>query len=87
MSEIIKIQDDIKVAEALLIMGYKFIARDDVEKLYAFTEEPEKYVDIWFPIEGSSCCVINNEDLFEDVQSRDDYATNLEDFIERNSNK
>ena len=63
------------ILEELIRMGYKYIARDDNEGLYAFSHQPIKRDWCWFGIDtdgGKSKNISLVSSLFTDIEWKDE---------------
>lgn len=71
---------EIQTAENLLKEGYKWIARDESEGLFAYTDKPSK-VDTFWCSDGISNCVCYYVPIFQNVRFEDKEPTSLESIV------
>ena len=71
---------EIQTAKNLLKEGYKWIARDESEGLFAYTDKPSK-VDTFWCSDGISNCVCYYVPIFQNVRFEDKEPTSLESIV------
>ena len=71
---------EIQTAENLLKEGYKWIARDESEGLFAYSDKPIKLDTFWCS-DGISNCVCYFVPIFQNVKFEDAEPTSLESIV------
>lgn len=73
-------EDEITVLKALDIIGYKYLARDKNENIFAYDEEPEKGLTIWSSDCFLSMSILKSE-LFNFVKWTDKNPYNVKELL------
>ena len=71
---------EIQTAKNLLKEGYKWIARDESEGLFAYADKPSKVGTFWWSV-GISNCVCYYVPIFQNVRFEDKEPTSLESIV------
>ena len=71
---------EIQTAENLLKKGHKWIARDESECLFAYTDKPSKLNTFWCS-DGNSDCVCYCVPIFQNVKFEDSEPTSLDSIV------
>lgn len=71
---------EMQTAKNLLKEGYKWIARDESEGLFAYTDKPSKLDTFWCS-DGNSNCVCYYVPIFQNVKFEDSDPVSLESIV------
>ena len=71
---------EIQTAKNLLKEGYKWIARDESEGLFAYSDKPIKLDTFWCS-DGMSNCVCYYVPIFQNIRFEDKEPTSLESIV------